>query len=68
MSREGALVKLADKICNLRDVAATPPLEWSLARRVEYFDWAKAVVDRLPRVSENLRAKFDAAYVARPRV
>jgi GTP diphosphokinase / guanosine-3',5'-bis(diphosphate) 3'-diphosphatase len=67
MSREGALVKLADKTCNLRDLAANPPLDWSLERRVEYFDWAKAVVDRLPRVSENLRAKFDAAYVARPR-
>jgi guanosine-3',5'-bis(diphosphate) 3'-pyrophosphohydrolase len=67
MSREGALVKLADKICNLRDVAANPPLEWSLKRQVEYFDWAKAVVDGLPRVSEYLLAKFDAAYAARPR-
>jgi GTP diphosphokinase / guanosine-3',5'-bis(diphosphate) 3'-diphosphatase len=26
MSGEGALVKLADKICNLRDVAANPPM------------------------------------------
>jgi hypothetical protein len=31
-----------------------------------YFDWAKAVVDGLPRVSEDLLAKFDAAYAARP--
>jgi guanosine-3',5'-bis(diphosphate) 3'-pyrophosphohydrolase len=67
MSREGALVKLADKICNLRDVAANPPLGWSLERQVEYFDWAKAVVDGLPRVSEILMVKFDAAYAARPR-
>jgi GTP diphosphokinase / guanosine-3',5'-bis(diphosphate) 3'-diphosphatase len=66
MSREGALVKLADKICNLRDVAANPPLGWSLKRQLEYFDWAKAVVDRLPRVSETLFVKFDAAYTARP--
>jgi GTP diphosphokinase / guanosine-3',5'-bis(diphosphate) 3'-diphosphatase len=68
MSREGALVKLADKICNLRDVAANPPLGWNLERQMEYFDWAKAVVDGLPRVSENLLTKFDAAYTARPRV
>jgi GTP diphosphokinase / guanosine-3',5'-bis(diphosphate) 3'-diphosphatase len=67
MSREGALVKLADKICNLRDVAANPPMGWSLQRQVEYFDWAKAVVDRLPRVSEYLLVKFNAAYAARPR-
>jgi guanosine-3',5'-bis(diphosphate) 3'-pyrophosphohydrolase len=57
MSTEGALIKLADKICNLGDVAATPPLGWSLERQVEYFDWAKAVVDGLPRVSEELLAK-----------
>jgi hypothetical protein len=29
MPREGALVKLADKICNLRDVAVNPPMGWS---------------------------------------
>ncbi len=68
MSSEGALVKLADKICNLRDVAANPPAEWSLARRMEYFDWAKAVVDGLPRVNAKLLALFDAAYAAKTRV
>jgi guanosine-3',5'-bis(diphosphate) 3'-pyrophosphohydrolase len=40
---------------------------WSLERQVEYFDWAKAVVDGLPRVSEYLLVKFNAAYAARPR-
>jgi GTP diphosphokinase / guanosine-3',5'-bis(diphosphate) 3'-diphosphatase len=68
MSRGGALVKLADKICNLRDLAATPPMGWSHKRQVEYFDWAKAVVDGLPQVSATLLAKFDAAYAARPLV
>jgi GTP diphosphokinase / guanosine-3',5'-bis(diphosphate) 3'-diphosphatase len=66
LSREAALVKLADKTCNLRDAAANPPVGWSLERRSEYFDWAKAVVDELPEVSEPLRGKFDAAYAARP--
>ena len=37
LRREAALVKLADKICNLRDVAANPPTEWSLERRMEIF-------------------------------
>ena len=68
MSREGAMIKLADKISNLRDVAATPPIGWSLTRQAEYFDWAKAVVDGLPLVSEKLLSLFDAAYTARPRV
>ena len=67
MSKEGALIKLADKICNLRDVAANPPAGWSLERRMEYFEWAKAVVDGLPQVSAKLLDLFDAAYAAKPR-
>lgn len=65
-SREAKLVKLADKICNLRDVNATPPADWDLARRREYFDWAKSVVDRLRGVHAQLEAAFDAAYARRP--
>ena len=59
-------VKLADKICNLRDVAQTPPAEWSIERRREYFDWAKLVIDRLRGVDVQLERIFDAAYSARP--
>jgi len=66
MTRDGALVKLADKICNLRDIAASPPENWSLERRIEYFDWAKAVVDGLPRVNSRLLKMFEEAYAKRP--
>jgi GTP diphosphokinase / guanosine-3',5'-bis(diphosphate) 3'-diphosphatase len=62
LSREAKLVKLADKICNLRDVAQRPPASWDLARRREYFDWAKRVVDGLRGVHPRLEAAFDAAY------
>jgi guanosine-3',5'-bis(diphosphate) 3'-pyrophosphohydrolase len=67
-SREAALVKLADKICNLRDVVDAPPAHWPLERRQAYFDWARQVVDGLPRVNDALRAEFDTAFAARPRV
>ena len=40
-------VKIADKICNLRDIIASPPKGWSLERKREYFDWAKSVIDQL---------------------
>ncbi|MBI5258856.1 MAG: HD domain-containing protein [Burkholderiales bacterium] len=66
ISPEAQRVKLADKISNLRDVAANPPADWSLERKREYFDWARAVVDRLRGVDPALEAVFDAAYRARP--
>jgi guanosine-3',5'-bis(diphosphate) 3'-pyrophosphohydrolase len=66
LSQAAALVKLADKICNLRDVANTPPPDWSLARRREYFDWAKQVVDGLRGANTRLQAVFDTAYALRP--
>jgi guanosine-3',5'-bis(diphosphate) 3'-pyrophosphohydrolase len=67
LSREAKLVKLADKICNLRDVVVRPPAKWDLARRREYFEWAKRVVDGLRGVHPKLEAAFDAAYEKMPR-
>ena len=66
LSSEAKLVKLADKTCNLRDVAVRPPAKWDLARRHEYFEWAKRVVDGLRGVHPRLEAAFDAAYARRP--
>jgi guanosine-3',5'-bis(diphosphate) 3'-pyrophosphohydrolase len=66
ISDRAKLVKLADKISNLRDVATSPPAGWPLERRREYFDWAKAVVDRLRGVHPGLEAIFDEAFATRP--
>ncbi len=65
LTREAKLVKLADKICNLRDVVARPP-NWDLARKQEYFDWAKRVVDGLRGVHPELEATFDRVHALRP--
>jgi guanosine-3',5'-bis(diphosphate) 3'-pyrophosphohydrolase len=67
LSREAKLVKLADKIVNLRDVAERPPAKWDLERRREYFEWAKAVIDGLRGTDARLEAAFDAAYEKMPR-
>ena len=67
ISDEAKLVKLADKICNLRDVVDHPPAKWDLKRRAEYFDWAKSVVDRLRGAHPRLEKAFDEAYSKRPR-
>lgn len=60
------LVKLADKICNVRDVAAHPPAHWPVERRRQYFDWAKEVIDRLRGTHPELERKFDEAYALKP--
>ena len=60
------LVKLADKISNLRDVSLNPPPDWTLKRRQEYFDWAKKVIDQLRGINPNLESLFDVAYSGRP--
>jgi len=66
LSRRAKLVKLADKTCNLRDVAASPPAGWALKRRREYFDWAGQVVAGLRGVNPRLEKAFDQAYKRRP--
>lgn len=66
LSKRAKLVKLADKICNLRDVALNPPRDWPLKQRQEYFDWAKRVVDGMHGAHALLEALFDQAYTARP--
>lgn len=59
LSDGAKLVKLADKIANLRDVAHNPPHDWNLTRRREYFDWAGRVIDGLRGAHAALEAKFD---------
>jgi guanosine-3',5'-bis(diphosphate) 3'-pyrophosphohydrolase len=59
-------VKLAEKTCNLRDIAGSPPADWSIQRKREYFDWAKEVVDALRGVHPGLEHLFDEAYKHRP--
>jgi guanosine-3',5'-bis(diphosphate) 3'-pyrophosphohydrolase len=66
ISDQAKLVKLADKICNLRDLNISPPAGWGIERKREYFDWAKEVVDRLRGVGPRLEALFDAEYARRP--
>ena len=65
-SREAKLVKLADKICNLRDMVSHPPKGWALERKQRYFDWAKEVVDQLRGVHPQLERRFDDVYARRP--
>lgn len=58
-SAAAKMIKLADKICNVRDVAASPPPDWPRARRVEYLDWSERVVAGCRGCQPELEALFD---------
>lgn len=62
LSTEAKLVKLADKISNLRDIVASPPHDWPAERKREYFEWARNVAAGLRTTNARLEGAFDAIY------
>jgi len=60
-SRQAKLIKLADKTSNLRTIAKSPAADWSVERRLEYVEWAKAVVAGIRGTSPWLENQFDEA-------
>ena len=63
------LIKLGDKIANIRDVAADPPADWSTERRREYLDWTEEVVRGCRGTNAALERCYDEALrEARARV
>ena len=66
ISFEAKTIKLADKICNVRDIRlnAPSPLKWSHERKVEYIEWSKQVVDQMRGTNPLLEAAFDAEHDA----
>jgi GTP diphosphokinase / guanosine-3',5'-bis(diphosphate) 3'-diphosphatase len=61
------LLKLADKTSNLRAIAASPPADWSVKRRIDYVDWALAVAASLRGVNPWLEQQLDQAAAAAER-
>jgi (p)ppGpp synthase/HD superfamily hydrolase len=58
-SHRAKLIKLGDKICNVRDVTHEPPAGWDLERRREYLDWTERVVAGCRGASAELEAYYD---------
>lgn len=56
------MLKLADKISNLRAITASPPASWDHGRRVEYVGWAGRVAAGLKGANPALDALFEATY------
>lgn len=60
ISRGAKIIKIADKISNVRDVVANPGEDWDLKRRVEYVDWAVKVATGLHGANQHLDELFDS--------
>nr|KAG5701857.1 hypothetical protein BaRGS_019068 [Batillaria attramentaria] len=56
-SHKAKLVKLADKLYNLRDLSATTPVGWSDKRVLEYFQWAAEVFSHFLNPGLTLKKK-----------
>ncbi len=59
LSAEARQLKLADKICNVGDVAHDPPADWKLERRIAYLDWTEKVAAGCRGVNEALEREYD---------
>lgn len=53
MSNSAKLIKVADKICNLKDILWNPPVDWDVLQKEKYRDFARAVFD-----SANVENQF----------
>ncbi len=64
-SHEAKLVKLADKLYNLRDLCRGTPRGWSSRRCEEYFKWSKKVVDGLRGNCPAIENELDKIFIAK---
>jgi len=61
-SQEAKLVKLADKLYNLRDLERSTPVGWEKTRVDEYFKWAAQVCQGLRGTNAELEGKLEEIF------
>ncbi|KAM4630083.1 guanosine-3',5'-bis(diphosphate) 3'-pyrophosphohydrolase MESH1 [Polymixia lowei] len=64
-SHQAKLVKLADKLYNLRDLNRCTPTGWTAERVQEYFVWASQVVKGLKGTNPALEEKLEELFKQR---
>lgn len=64
-SPRAKMLRIADKTSNLHSLLNSPPKHWDMARKREYFEWARRVIEGCRGVNGALEAVFDAAYQRR---
>lgn len=63
LSYPARIIKLADKLCNCRDMLHIPPKNWELKRRQDYIQWAADVIAQVRGTNPNLEAAFDELII-----
>ena len=58
-SRRAKLLKLADKICNIKDLIDRPPSGWSVERKLDYIKWSRKLVNAIRGTHRVLESEFD---------
>lgn len=62
LSNPAKLVKLADKIANIRDISTMPPVGWTLEKKEAYFDFSLSIAERAKDASQVLYEVFVRDY------
>jgi guanosine-3',5'-bis(diphosphate) 3'-pyrophosphohydrolase len=62
LSYGAKLIRIADKISNIRDLVDDPPSTWGIRLRRDYLEWTRRVVDRCRGTNEGLERAYDAVY------
>jgi (p)ppGpp synthase/HD superfamily hydrolase len=63
-SLRARMLKIADKIANLRSIRESPPIGWTAHRKSEYVAWAREVVKACGQTNALLEAWFEVAAAA----
>ncbi len=61
-SAQAKMIKLADKTSNLHSILHSPPVGWDDARKREYFEWARRVIEGCRGVNPYLEQEFDRVW------
>jgi (p)ppGpp synthase/HD superfamily hydrolase len=61
LSPRAKVIRLADKIANVRSVTWSPPVDWSVHRRHDYLSWTERVIAGCRGCSPELEHLYDEA-------
>jgi GTP diphosphokinase / guanosine-3',5'-bis(diphosphate) 3'-diphosphatase len=62
LSQKAKLVKIVDKLANIRDVSTMPPMGWTREKKQNYFDFALEIVNKIGSASPRLHEIFLRDY------